>query len=138
MEKCESFFTSSLHFIYNLIRLMAYGFVDSWFSFVTKFGDILDDLLECTSSTLIVCQHLFSAKIIATIKNSVLNVVKSYVLGTWCHLRYFQGSVLVHLFIWLLIPTWILRLITLWYLGNPEIHMFTQFSNLYFLTIESL
>jgi hypothetical protein len=36
-------------------------------------------------------------------------------LGTWSNLRYFWGSVLAHLFIWLEIPTWILRLITLRY-----------------------
>jgi hypothetical protein len=39
-------------------------------------------------------------------------------LGTWSHLRYIWGSVLAHLFIWLVIPTWISRLITLRYLGH--------------------
>jgi hypothetical protein len=39
-------------------------------------------------------------------------------LGTWSHLRYFRRSVLAHLFIWLVIPTWISRLITLRYLGH--------------------
>jgi hypothetical protein len=34
-------------------------------------------------------------------------------LGTWSHLWYFRGSVLAHLFIWLVIPTWISRLINL-------------------------
>jgi hypothetical protein len=39
-------------------------------------------------------------------------------LGTWSHLRYVHGSVLGHLFIWLVIPTCISRLITLRYLGH--------------------
>jgi hypothetical protein len=39
-------------------------------------------------------------------------------LGTWSHLQYFRGSVLAHLFIWLVIPTWISRLIILRYLGH--------------------
>jgi hypothetical protein len=30
-------------------------------------------------------------------------------LGTLSYLRYFRGSVLAHLFIWFVIPTWILR-----------------------------
>jgi hypothetical protein len=40
------------------------------------------------------------------------------ILGTWSHLRYVRGSVLAHLFIWRVIPTWISRLITLRYLGQ--------------------
>jgi hypothetical protein len=36
-------------------------------------------------------------------------------LGTWSHLRYMQGSLLAHLFLWYVIPTCVLRLITLWY-----------------------
>jgi hypothetical protein len=40
-------------------------------------------------------------------------------LGTWSQLRYIQGSVLAHhLFLWLVIPTCVSRLITLWYLKH--------------------
>jgi hypothetical protein len=39
-------------------------------------------------------------------------------LGTWSHLWYIQRSVLAHLFLWFVIPTCILRLITLWYLSH--------------------
>jgi hypothetical protein len=39
-------------------------------------------------------------------------------LGTWSHLRYIRRSMLVHLFIWRVIPTCVLRLITLWYLSH--------------------
>jgi hypothetical protein len=34
-------------------------------------------------------------------------------LDTWSHLRYIWGFVLAHLFLWLVIPTYVLRLITL-------------------------
>jgi hypothetical protein len=37
-------------------------------------------------------------------------------LGTWSHHWYIQGSVLAHLFLWFVIPTCVLRLITFWYL----------------------
>jgi hypothetical protein len=39
-------------------------------------------------------------------------------LGTCTHFRYVRGSVLAHLFLCLLIPTCVSRLITLWYLGQ--------------------
>jgi hypothetical protein len=42
----------------------------------------------------------------------------SLLLGTCPHLQYFWGSVLVHFFIWVVIPTWISGPITFWYLGN--------------------
>jgi hypothetical protein len=44
----------------------------------------------------------------------------------WSHLRYFGGSVLAHLFVWIVIPTCISRLTTLWYLGH-----FTYWKGLY-------
>jgi hypothetical protein len=45
-------------------------------------------------------------------------------LGTWIHLMYAQGSVLAHLFLWLVIPSCVPRLITLWYLSHfiPALH----------------
>jgi hypothetical protein len=39
-------------------------------------------------------------------------------LGTWSHLRNIRGSVLAHLFLWLVIPTCVSKLITLWYLSQ--------------------
>jgi hypothetical protein len=39
-------------------------------------------------------------------------------LGAWSHLRYIRGSLLAHLFLWLVIPTCFSRLITLWYLSH--------------------
>jgi hypothetical protein len=42
-------------------------------------------------------------------------------LGTWSHLRYAdhtRASVLVHSFLWLVIPTCVSRLITVWYLSH--------------------
>ena len=48
------------------------------------------------------------------------------ILGTWSHLRYIRGSVLAHLFIWLVIPTSISRLITLRYLGHFILHYFRK------------
>jgi hypothetical protein len=39
-------------------------------------------------------------------------------LHTWFHLRYIRGSVLAHLFLRFVIPTCVLRLITLWYLSH--------------------
>jgi hypothetical protein len=38
-------------------------------------------------------------------------------LGTWSHFQYIWGSVLAHLFLFV-IPTCVLRLITLWYLSH--------------------
>jgi hypothetical protein len=49
-------------------------------------------------------------------------------LCTWSHLQYVWGSVLAHLFIWLVIPTCIWRLITHRYLGH-----FTVFDRFCFL-----
>jgi hypothetical protein len=43
-------------------------------------------------------------------------------LSTWSHFRYIWGSVSAHLFLWLVIPTCVLRLITLWYLSHFIIH----------------
>jgi hypothetical protein len=47
-------------------------------------------------------------------------------LGTWSHPRYIRGSVLAHLFICLVIPTWISRLFTLRYLGHCNRAVRTQ------------
>jgi hypothetical protein len=51
-------------------------------------------------------------------------------LGTWSYLWYFRGFVLAHLFIWLVIPTWISKLITLWYLGHFRV-VLSNISKLY-------
>jgi hypothetical protein len=42
----------------------------------------------------------------------------SLLLGTRSHLRYIRGFVLAHLFLWLVIPTCLSRVITLWYLSH--------------------
>jgi hypothetical protein len=39
-------------------------------------------------------------------------------LGTWSHLLYIRGYLLAHLFLWLVTPTCVSRLITLWYLSH--------------------
>jgi hypothetical protein len=39
-------------------------------------------------------------------------------LGTWSHFRYIRGSVLAHLLLWLVTPSCVSRLITLWYLNH--------------------
>jgi hypothetical protein len=41
-----------------------------------------------------------------------------FLLGTWSHPRYIRRSMLVHLFLWLVIPACAVRLITLWYLSH--------------------
>jgi hypothetical protein len=48
-------------------------------------------------------------------ENLIFNRWCLLLLGIWSHLRYIQGSVLAHLFLWLVISTCVLRLITLWY-----------------------
>jgi hypothetical protein len=50
-------------------------------------------------------------------------------LGTWSNLRYVRGSVLAHLFIWLVFPTCVSRLITLWYLSHYTVLLITNYTN---------